>query len=527
MFKDTLVVAIGTAISRLTGLLRVVVFGIIIGQTALADAFDGANNSPNSIYELLVGGLLAASLVPLFTRFTEDNDEEATNAVVSVSLIVLGIATAVAIALAPLIFRLFSLHVSPLVDPQQFRHVGTVMTRIFLVQIFFYGLTAIASALLNARRHFFAAAWCPVLSNVITITMLLIIPFTRDGTPGLQDVLTDHTFFWLFTLSATGGVMAMGLVLIPALKKAKISLKFTPNFSHPAVRTMVKLSSWTFGYVVTNQIALVVIKNLAEPGSGNQDAYSKAFTFFMLPHGLLAISIATTFVPELVRRVRAGDKDGFGSWLTAGVRWISILTIPASVAIVILAHPIISAILEHGHFDSLASHNTSRALAGFSIGLAGFSIYIFCLRGFYAHEDTRTPFFINVFENALNIALALVLVNRHGVLGLGMSFGIAYMVSSVLVLWLLHKKYAAVKWLSLLSLLWRAVIGSAVMGVTIWWLAYLLHPRSGMSQLAELFLCIGAGLIVYITALYALQVPEMRNLASVLPTRGTDHDTTL
>lgn len=527
MFKDTLVVAIGTAISRLTGLLRVVVFGIIIGQTALADAFDGANNSPNSIYELLVGGLLAASLVPLFTRFTEDNDEEATNAVVSVSLIVLGIATAVAIALAPLIFRLFSLHVSPLVDPQQFRHVGTVMTRIFLVQIFFYGLTAIASALLNARRHFFAAAWCPVLSNVITITMLLIIPFTRDGTPGLQDVLTDHTFFWLFTLSATGGVMAMGLVLIPALKKAKISLKFTPNFSHPAVRTMVKLSSWTFGYVVTNQIALVVIKNLAEPGSGNQDAYSKAFTFFMLPHGLLAISIATTFVPELVRRVRAGDKDGFGSWLTAGVRWISILTIPASVAIVILAHPIISAILEHGHFDSLASHNTSRALAGFSIGLAGFSIYIFCLRGFYAHEDTRTPFFINVFENALNIALALVLVNRHGVLGLGMSFGIAYMVSSVLVLWLLHKKYAAVKWLSLLSLLWRAVIGSAVMGVTIWWLAYLLHPRSGMSQLAELFLCISAGLIVYITALYALQVPEMRNLASVLPTRGTDHDTTL
>ena len=527
MFKDTLVVAIGTAISRLTGLLRVVVFGIIIGQTALADAFDGANNSPNSIYELLVGGLLAASLVPLFTRFTEDDDEEATNAVVSVSLIVLGIATAVAIALAPLIFRLFSLHVSPLVDPQQFRHVGTVMTRIFLVQIFFYGLTAIASALLNARRHFFAAAWCPVLSNIITITMLLIIPFTRDGTPGLQDVLTDHTFFWLFTLSATGGVMAMGLVLIPALKKAKISLKFTPNFSHPAVRTMVKLSSWTFGYVVTNQIALVVIKNLAEPGSGNQDAYSKAFTFFMLPHGLLAISIATTFVPELVRRVRAGDKEGFGAWLTAGVRWISILTIPASVAIVILAHPIISTILEHGHFDSLASHNTARALAGFSIGLAGFSIYIFCLRGFYAHEDTRTPFYINVFENGLNIALALVLVNRHGVLGLGLSFGIAYMVSSVLVLWLLHKKYAAVKWLSLLSLLWRAVVGSAIMGVTIWWLAYLLNPSSGMSQFAELFLCIGAGLVVYITALYALQVPEMRNLASVLPTRGTDHDTTL
>lgn len=527
MFKDTLVVAIGTAMSRLTGLLRVVVFGIIIGQTALADAFDGANNSPNSIYELLVGGLLAASLVPLFTRFTEDEDEEATNAVVSVSVVVLAIATAIAIAAAPLIFRLFSLQVSPLVDPDQFRHVGTMMSRIFLIQIFFYGLTAIASALLNSRRHFFAAAWCPVLSNLIAITLLIIIPFTRDGTPGLQDVLTDRTFFWLFTLSATGGVMAMGLVLIPALKWANISLRFTPNFSHPAVRTMVKLSSWTFGYVVTNQISLVVIKNLAEPGSGNQDAYSKAFTFFMLPHGLLAISIATTFVPELVRRVRAGDKAGFKSWLTSGVRWISILTIPASVAMIILAHPIISALLEHGHFNSLASHNTARALAGFSFGLAGFSIYIFCLRGFYVHEDTRTPFFINVFENVLNIALALALVKRHGVLGLGLSFGIAYMVSSVLVLWLLDKKYDAVQWVSLLSLLLRVTTASVIMGGVLWLLEYVLNPRSGMSQLAELFLCISAGFVVYVISLYALRVPEMHNLASVMPTRGTDHETSL
>jgi putative peptidoglycan lipid II flippase len=247
----------------------------------------------------------------------------------------------------------------------------------------------------------------------------------------------------------------------------------------------------------------------------------------MLPHGLLAISIATTFVPELVRRVRAGDKAGFKSWLTSGVRWISILTIPASVAIVILAHPIISAILEHGHFNSIASHNTARALAGFSVGLAGFSVYIFCLRGFYAHEDTRTPFYINLFENALNIILALFLVERHGVLGLGLSFGIAYMVASVVVLWLLHKKYEAVQWLSLLSLIWRATVGSAVMGAAVWGLEHVLHPRSGMSQLAELFLCIGAGLVVYIVSLYALRVPEMHNLASVMPTRGTDHETTL
>lgn len=527
MFKDTLVVALGTAMSRLTGLLRVVVFGVIIGQTALADAFDGANNSPNSIYELLVGGLLAASLVPLFTRFAEDNDEEATQTVVSTSLIVLAIATVLAVLAAPLIFRLFSLHPSPLVDANEFRRAGTAMARIFLIQIFFYGLTAIGSALLNSRRKFFAAAWAPVLSNVVTITLLLVIPFTRDGTPGLSDVLNDRTFFFLLTMSATGGIMAMGLILIPALKRAEIPFKFRPNFSHPAVRTMVKLSSWTFGYVVTNQVALVVIKNLAEPGSGNQDAYSKAFTFFMLPHGLLAISIATTFVPELVRRVRAGDKDGFAVWTTSGIRWISILTIPASIAMVILANPIISALLEHGHFNSEAANNTARALAGFSVGLTGFSLYIFCLRGFYAHEDTRTPFFLNLFENALNIVLAIVLVERHGVLGLGLSFGIAYMVASVVVLWMLHTKYQAIQWSKISSMLWRTVIASSLMGVGVWALSELLHPKSGMSQIAELFLCVTGGFLIYVFALVRLRVPEMQNLSSLLPRRNTDVDTTL
>jgi putative peptidoglycan lipid II flippase len=527
MFRDTLVVAMGTAMSRLTGLLRVIVLGVIIGQTSLADAFDGANNSPNSIYELLVGGLLAASLVPLFTRFAEDKDDEATETVVSTSLIVLALATLVAILAAPLIFRLFSLHPSPLVDADQFRRAGTALTRIFLIQIFFYGLTAIGSALLNSRRRFFAAAWAPVLSNIVSITLLFIIPFTRDGVPNLTDVLNDHTFFWLLTMSSTGGVMAMGLILIPALRKADVPFRFRPNFSHPAVRTMVKLSSWTFGFVVTNQISLVIIKNLAQPGSGNQDAYSKAFTFFMLPHGLLAISIATTFVPELVRRVRAGDNEGFATWTTSGVRWISLLTIPSSVAIVILANPIIAALLEHGNFDSAASNNTARALAGLSVGLAGFSVYIFALRGFYAHEDTRTPFYVNLFENVLNVVLALILVGRYGVLGLGLAFGIAYMISAVVVLWLLHVKYGAVHWVRLVALLWRTILASAVMGFVVWFLEGLLEAQSDMAQLAELFLCITAGFIVYVGALYLVRVSEIRNLSALLPRRATDVSSTL
>lgn len=527
MFKDTVIVAIGTAVSRLTGLLRVVVFGVIIGQTALADAFDGANNSPNSIYELLVGGLLAASLVPLFTRFAEDDDQDATDAVVSTSLIVLALATVLAVVAAPLIFRVFSLHPSPAVNPHTFRRAGTMMSRVFLVQIFFYGLTAVGSALLNSRRRFFAAAWAPALSNVVTITLLVLIPFGRIGTPKLQDIFNDQRFFWLFTMSATGGVMAMGLVLIPAIRRAGIPFRFRPDFSHPAVRTMVSLSTWTFGYVVTNQIALIVVKNLARPGSGNQDAYSKAYTFFLLPHGLLAISIATTFVPELVRRVRSADTVGFRQWTTSGVRWILILTVPSSVAMVVLSHPIIVTLLEHGHFSSFASANTARALAGLSVGLVGFSVYIFALRGFYAHEDTKTPFLINLFENILNIVFAVALVHRHGVFGLGLAFGLAYMLSSVLVLWLLHTRHGAVDWPRLASIAWKTMSVSACMGVVVWSIQYALHARSGFTQLAELFLCIGAGIITYVVGLYLVRVPEMHDLRSLLPRRSTDVGTEL
>jgi putative peptidoglycan lipid II flippase len=247
----------------------------------------------------------------------------------------------------------------------------------------------------------------------------------------------------------------------------------------------------------------------------------------MLPHGLLAISIATTFVPEMVRRVRAGDREGFTWWTTSGVRWIGILTIPSSVAIAILSTPIIRTLLEHGHFSSAATHNTGRALAGFAIGLAGFSVYIFALRGFYAHEDTRTPFWINTFENGLNIGLAIPFTHQWGVFGLALSFGVAYMVSAVVVLWMLHVKYRAVDWPRLLSITIQSSLASAAMGAVVWLLLRALTPQSSFAELAQLFLCIGAGLLTYVIGLRILRVPELHNLRSLLPRRSTDMETNL
>jgi putative peptidoglycan lipid II flippase len=520
MFRDTLVVAVGTLMSRLTGLLRVVIFGIVIGQTALADAFDGANNSPNSIYELLLGGVLAAGLVPLFTRFEETKDDDARSAVISVSVVLLLAATVVAIIAAPFIFRLFSLSPSSLVDTDEFRRAGTAMTRIFLVQIFFYGVTAIGSALLNARRRFMAAAWAPVVSNVVSISFLLLIPLTINGTPQLSDITDSGAFFVLLSLSTTLGVAAMALMLLPAIRRADISWNFRPDFRHPAVKRLFQLSLWSFGYVVTNQIALIVVRNLADPGSGNQDAYGKAFIFFMLPHGLLAISIATTFAPELVRRVQSHDHAGFREWITSGTRWTIMLTLPASITFVLLAHPLINALLTYGQFSDAAANNTARALMGFAVGLVGFSVYLFALRGFYAHEDTRTPFLINVVENAINIVLAIILVDRHGVLGLGLAFGIAYLISSVIVLVVLSVRHNAVNWSSLASLAIRAVSAVAAMGVVIALIETAMSPQSGLGYVCEVLLAGLAGTATYVILAVVFGIPEIRHIQRVFVRRN-------
>lgn len=519
MYKDTVIVAIGTAASRVTGLLRVVVLGVILGQTALADAFDGANNSPNSIYELLVGGLLAASLVPLFTRFAEDKDDQATSAIISVSLIVLVAATAVAVLAAPLIFRLYSLQPSSLVDADQYRSAGTAMARIFLVQIFFYGLTALGTAFLNARRRFVAGAWAPVLANLVTIAILLFIPLTQNGTPSIDDVMSNNTFFALLTLSATCGIAVMALALYPSIRRTDFSFRFTPSFRHPAVRSMLQLSLWTFGYVLTNQIALIVVKNLAEPGSGNQDAYAKAFIFFMLPHSLLTLSIATTFIPELVRKVKSADSQGFAQWLTKGLRWILLLTVPASLGIIILAQPIVSALLEYGNFTAAATENTARALQGFGVGLAGFSVYIFVLRAFYSHEDTKTPFFINVVQNAINIFFALLLVDRHGVFGLALAFGISYLIAAVIIAAVVHNRYAAIQWAHMTSLLLPIMFATSVMSLVLWLLNSAISWQSALGRISELFVIVPVGFIAYIAILWLFRNEETQSAHRALLTR--------
>ena len=509
LLRSNIVVASGTALSRVTGLLRLVVLGYVLNQTALTDAYLIANETPNVVYELLLGGVLSATLVPLFSTFVEREDDEATNVIITIAVTLMVVLTVVAVVAAPLIFGLYSVNVADGVDPELFRSVGTTLARIFLVQILFYGLAGVANAFLNSRRRFFAAAWSPVLSNLVIIAFLLSLPNPGHADWQLADVVEDTRVRLTLGLGATLGIATMAFALVPAVLRT--GFRFRPSFQwrHPAVRTLLSLSAWTLGFVLANQIALLFVRNLAEPGSSNASAYINAFTFFVLPHGLLAVSIATTFQPEMARAVARRDKQEFVDRASLGLRMTALLTIPAGVGIFVLRQPIIGALLVHGSFTEESAYATQRALAGFALGLGAFSIYLFTLRGFYAHKDTKTPFKINLVENTINVVLAFVLVGRYGVLGLGLAYALAYAVSSLWSMQVLSYKVPGFAVRPVLSSIWKMLVASALMAEVVWFVTQPIGGNVGAGAWTRLVVGAVVGTVVYVAVLAALRAPEL------------------
>ena len=155
---------------------------------------------------------------------------------------------------APLIFGMYTVNTQEGVDPELLQRAGTLLTRIFLVQIFFYGAAGLANAALNARRRFLAAAWSPVLANLIVILTLLSLP---DGTWQLADIETNARLRWTLAAGSTLGIAVMALVLIPALRAAGLRFRLAFHPTHPAIRRLLTMSLWTFGYVACNQALIV------------------------------------------------------------------------------------------------------------------------------------------------------------------------------------------------------------------------------------------------------------------------------
>jgi putative peptidoglycan lipid II flippase len=528
LVRSSSVVAAGTLLSRVTGLVRVAVLAYALGQASLADAYNLANTTPNIVYELLIGGVLTATLVPVFVAHLQERDERGISAVFTVAMTGLIALTALAMLAAPLIARLYSID-APAAQRDAQLEVMTFLIRCFLPQMCFYGFTALANALLNAQRRFAAAAYAPVLNNVVVVCMLLA--FTKVAS-GPQDQWTnvdrirgDTGLLLLLGLGTTAGIAAMALVLVPALIRAGSRLQLVFDWRARAVRQVVRLSGWTVGYVIANQLALLFVLVLAATGNdGDVSAYQYAFIFFQLPHGLFAVSIMTTTTPELARRASAGDMPGMRDEFTLGLRYLLLVVVPSSAALAVLAQPLV-AILVRGGFDAADATVTGDVLQLFALGLVPFSIYLFTLRGFYAGQDTRTPFLVNVIQNGANVVLALALYPALGVQGLALAYSGAYVVGAAVALILLHRRIGEILPAPVRATAVRSLVASAVLAVV----AAVCAGAIGRDSPAEPAIAAAAGAVagglVYVGMLAIVRSDELRALARILRRRpATDVD---
>jgi putative peptidoglycan lipid II flippase len=505
LLRSNVVVALGTATSRITGLLRVGALAYALGLTVLADSYNLANTTPNIIYELLLGGVLSAALVPLFTKHLEERDDEATSAVISVAVIILAAITAFAVIAAPIIVRLYLGSGAPT------EKTTVDLARFILPEIFFYGLMALFSAMLNARRRFFAPAWSPVLNNVIVIAVVLLVAhILRDGHDGFFGFSDHDAVLLLLGIGSTLGIAVMSLSLWPALRHAGVRLRFRPQFRHPSVRRLLGLSGWTIGYVIANQVALLVVYRLASGlPAGSLSTYVYAFTFFQLPHGLLAVSIMTTFGPELARAHLRRDRRGFQSQASLGLRMTVALVLPAAAAYIVLGRPFVALALQRGGLREAGATEVADALSAFAWGLAGFSAYLFILRCFYARGDARTPFIVNVAENIINIVLALVLVHRYDVRGLSWAYALAYLVAAALAFAVLESRVPGFDVRGIVVALARLVLAAVTAGLAAAWVAQHVGGDHGFDAVVR---AVVGGLVlaaVYVAVLLYLRAPEV------------------
>jgi putative peptidoglycan lipid II flippase len=526
LVRSSAVVATGTLLSRITGLLRVVVLAAVIGQATLADAYNLANTTPNIIYELLLGGVLAATLVPVFVDRIEHRDDRSTSAIFTVSMTALVIFTAVTLLFTPLLARAFAIGSSGAEHAAQV-HVLTVLIVCFVPQMVFYGFTTLATALLNAHRRFAAAAFAPVLNNVVVIIMLLAFAVKSGSQHGVTDaakITGDLDLLLLLGLGTTAGIVAMALALVPAIARAGIRLRPVFDWRDSGIRTIVRLSGWTAGYVITNQIAQLFVLVLAKSGTaGNVSAYTYAFTFYVVPYGLLAVSIMTTIMPELARRVTANDFAGLRRDFNLGLRYIIVLVLPASVLFVVLAQPMLAIIVR----DQFTAHDaavTADTLQLFALSLVPFSVYLYTMRGFYALHDTRTPFIINAFENALNIVLALALFPSLGVQGLAIAWGIAYAIAAVVALIALRRRIPGVPDTASRHTLVRAILGGIALAVVAAPLAAAIGHADAVHALAATLIAALAGAGVYLLVQAALRADELSALVTLVRRRGIPVD---
>ena len=509
-------VALGTGVSRITGLLRIVALAWALGQTHVADAFNLANTTPNMLYDIVLGGVLSATFIPVFVDLLSNRAKEeaftSISAVISVALVVLVVSTVAALVLAPVFITALtaldaSSHSTLLHTVVVERADATALLRWFVIQIAAYGLFALATALLNTQRRFVAVAWAPIVNNLVCIGVLVWFGVLTSGKPSLANLADRHTLVVLLGLGTSLGVVFQCVALLPSLRTAGLGgVRWHWDLHDAALRTVIRLSGWTFGFVVANQVAQFVVILLAGTAAGSDpvSSYTYAYAFLQMPYGIVAVTIMSVVAPDLAERWSTGQTAAFLARLSGGLRAMLALIIPAAIAMLLLAKPAVALLLGHRASSSAGTAPTGAALAMFALGLPGFCTYLYVVRVLQSMQRTRVAFYLYLIENAINVVLAIVLVHPLGVRGLALSLSIAYTVGAIVGVLLLRHWFGRLGAAATWEPLRRVGVASVAMGIAVLVVSNLSGATHGFALLARVVGSIAVGTVVYGAVVVAL-----------------------
>jgi len=435
--RSSSVMAVGTMTSRVTGLLKNSALLAAVGGGIFADTYSVANTLPTIVYFLLVGGAINAVFIPQLVRhMAADNDDGLAYAQRLFSAVVLALAliTVTAIIAAPWLVQLYSTDWS-----RNDLEVSTAFARLLMPQIFFYGVFALVTQILNTRGRFGPPMFAPVLNNVVIIASALAF-LAVAGTGSTTETVTSGEIL-LLGLGTTLGAALQVIVLWPWLRRCSVSLRLRTDLRGQGLGTAWALARWAILLVLVNQIGTLVIIRLAtginvtSDGDAGITVYQMAFAIFMMPQSVITVSLVTAVLPHLAHEAASGHLAVLRERIGWTLRTSGALIVPASVAFLVLGVPISVLLFRYGSMDLESARLLGLTLSAFAIGLPAFSAYFILMRAFYALEDTRTPTFNAMVLNGANVILAVAAVEwvpaDLAIPALGLAYSASYWIGLV------------------------------------------------------------------------------------------------
>ena len=534
--RSSVIMASGTIVSRILGFARAVLIAAAIGVTTdAADAFGVANQLPNNVYAIIVGGVLNAVLVPQLVRARSqaDGGKGYVDRFVTLAITVFFAVTVIFTMAAPLLVQLYTSGWS-----EDQLALATAFAYWCLPQLFFYGLYSILGEVLNSRSEFGPFMWAPVLNNVVSIAGLVafILIFGADPAGERAVSLWEADRISLLAGSATLGVAAQALILFVSWKKIGLALNLNFHFRGFGLRPALKAASWSLAMVLVTQIGGLVQTAVASTAVAGREAGLEvasvaaaaiAWLIFMLPHSVVTVSIATAYFTRMSQHAANGKLDEFVKDLTTGLRVIALVSVISTATLMMLAYSIARVFV--GEYPAtLALGNVIVALM---VGLVPFSVVYMIQRAFFALEDTRSPFIFTTIQIAIHITGSLTLgatvPKQWLVVSISILTACSILVQGLIGYLMLRRRIGAmgegsfIK--SLLGFVLAAIPAAAVGYAVMLWLGGIAPGSFTLNSVFSAVLTsalVGAAMVIcYLATLWIFRVPELRELQRQLKNR--------